>query len=281
MTGLTIKLQRILLAMTLIVMSVTAWAANDAAVKTPWGYEGDKGPAHWASLDPAFALCGNGKFQSPINISNKVVNGTDKLIIHYRPAEMVILDNGTTDLLIGDTQTIINDGHGVQLNFSLVSNETIRFNNINYRLVQFHIHTPSENKIDGYTFPLEIHFVHQSAHGEVAVISVFATRGKDNPDLQKIIQHLPQEEGEELAIPGEHINPMNLIPEKQNFYTFEGSLTTPPCSEGLQWIVMNETITASPQQIRKLKQAANGSNARPVQPLNNRPIHFTTTDATL
>lgn len=248
------------------------FALNETAIKTEWGYSGYRGPNHWSQLNTDFALCETGKHQSPINIKNKIKLSTHSLTINYKAAPMVIMDNGTTDLIIGEEQTIINDGHGLQLNFSQKDNEIVNFNQHAFRLVQFHIHTPAENKLGGKLYPLEIHFVHQGEKGNVLVIGVLAQLGEENPVLEKIIANLPKQEGEKQAIIGERINPLDLIPSNHNYYYFMGSLTTPPCSEGVKWIVMQQPISATQKQISAIKAAADGSNARPVQPLNKREV---------
>lgn len=253
-----------------------SFAVDNSAIKVKWGYKNSISPKHWGKLTPDFALCSQGKSQSPINIKSNVASHSIPLTINYHPAPLIIVDDGVTNLMIGKTQTIINDGHGVQLNFPSNSNESILYNNKKYHLVQFHMHTPSENKWQGQSSPLEIHFVHQGDNGQIAVIGVFVSFGKENPTLEKIINHLPKENGKEKTIPGEYINPNDLLPVHHDHYSFAGSLTTPPCSEGIQWIVMRNPITASREQIAKIKHAADGANARPIQPLNKRVIYYKT-----
>lgn len=251
---------------------------NDAATKVKWGYIGNTGPSTWAQLDPSFAICSSGQTQSPINIlTKKAKKSQDELVVHYQPAPMIIMDNGNTELLIGETQTLVNEGHGLQLNFpSDQTPESITWNGKDYHLVQFHIHTPSENLLSGQSYPMEIHFVHQGANGQLAVIGVMVKAGKDNPTLQKIIDNVPKEEGRPFSIQGQSVDPASLLPSTLHYYSVAGSLTTPPCSQGVQWIVMAEAITASPAQIVKLREAAGGANARPVQPLHGRLVHSST-----
>jgi carbonic anhydrase len=239
-----------------------------------WGYHGHTGPNDWGNLDPDFALCKNGKFQSPINIPLTATHQKNTLKISYQPATMMIMNDGPTTLTLGHTQTIINTGHSIQLNFPTNTHETFTLNHASFRLVQFHMHSPSENKLNGKSYPLEIHFVHQGKNNDAAVIAVFAKIGKENPTIEKIISHLPKEQHTVEKIVSEHINPANLLPEKQHYYQFAGSLTTPPCSEGIEWIVMEEPITVSMKEVLKLIEAAGGTNARPVQGLNNRDIFY-------
>ena len=162
----------------------------------------------------------------------------------------------------------------MQLNFHTDPRESISLNGKDYKLVQFHIHTPSEHLWHGQSFAMEIHFVHQGENGELAVIGVFVKGGAENSALQKIVNNLPERNGIEQTINGEQINPADLLPAKHDYYSYAGSLTTPPCSEGVQWIVLSEPITASPAQILKIRKAAKGANARPMQALNERELMF-------
>lgn len=253
--------------------SVPAFAAvNEAAIKTNWGYKGGIGPERWAKLSKDFALCASGKMQSPINLPDETWNGSESLTFNYHAAPMYIMDNGVTKLQLGSDQVFINDGHGVQLDFHPDSHESVTYAGKPYQLVQLHFHSPSENESDGRTFPLEIHFVHQGASGKVLVVGVFVRAGEMNPAIEKVINHLPKEEGKEIAIAGERVDPAQLLPVDKTFYAFTGSLTTPPCTEGLQWVQMQSSITATPAQIQRLRWAAGGDNARPIQSLNGRHV---------
>jgi carbonic anhydrase len=250
---------------------------NNSGVLIKWGYKGNTGPIRWGQLSPAFVLCLEGQLQSPININRnrQFQNKPHNLVIHYQPAPLAIVDDGVTELTLGKLQTIIHDGHGIQLNFSSQSaQEKVVFENKEYHLVQFHFHSPSENALNGQTFPLEVHFVHQSADGHVLVIGIFIKAGASNPAIQKIIQNLPEVEGVEHIVSKEQINPATLLPANQEYYSFMGSLTTPPCTEGLQWIIMPHAARATPGQILLLRKAMGGDNARPVQSRNHRKIYF-------
>lgn len=259
-------------------LSINAFAANDAGAKVKWGYTGNDGPSHWAKLSPHFSLCQKGKEQSPVNILKETAVSKNALKIHYLSAPMVILDDGETNLMIGHEQTIINDGHTIQLNFPKKSlHEFITFQGKKYRLIQFHLHVPAENQIAGKSFPFEIHFVHQGENGILAVIAVLASTGKANAYIDKIIKHMPRKPGKEKVIKGERINPLNFLPTEHDYYHFPGSLTTPPCSEGVQWLVMKNTITISADQIKKLKTVIKKENARPLQHLNGRKIGYSKT----
>lgn len=260
----------------MIIMGAAS-ALNKSAIETPWNYKGSTGPEHWGSLSQSFILCATGKMQSPINIPKKTITTARNLNIDYQSAAMRISGDDITELMIGNEQTIINDGHTVQLNFPLQQNsEVITLQNQKYKLVQFHVHSPSETQWHGQAFPLELHFVHQGDSGKIAVLAVFIKAGEANATLQKIINYLPQKSGQQIEISGEQIDPANLLPTRRDYYSFMGSLTTPPCLENVQWVVFAQAITASPAQIVELRKAMHGPNARPVQPLKGRKIFYST-----
>lgn len=257
-----------------VLMQAAYAATNDSSTKVEWGYKGATGPTHWGDLDSSFAVCATGKEQSPININGKNKPDTSSSFeVHYEPASLGLIDNGTTGVQIDEQYYIVSGGHGIQLNVpsDRQAKETLILDGKRYHLLQFHFHTPSENQMRGQTSAGEIHFVHQGEDGAVAVIGVFVKVGAANPVLETIINDLPKEEGKEVAVK-EMLNISSLIPTKGGAYRFAGSLTTPPCTEGLTWLVMADAITASSEQIVKLRHASNGTNARPVQPLNKRTI---------
>lgn len=257
------------------ILSIHAFAIDDTATKVNWSYQGNTGPANWANLSPDFAACANGSNQSPIDVPDNITRATNTLSINYHAAPMLITEDNTTNLMIGKTQTIINDGHTIQLNFPSNTKETMSLNGTTYQLVQFHIHTPSEHTLDNKTYPLEIHFVNQGPNGQLAVIAVFVQTSKtQNPALEKIIDNLPKQKNIVYPIQNTNFNPGSLLPQTHDFYNFVGSLTTPPCTEGVQWIIMPTTIKATKQQITAIEQAIGGNNARPTQPLNNRSVTY-------
>ncbi len=261
--------------LSLCLFSFSAFAqVNDSSVKVSWSYKGNTGPDRWGQLNPAFAICARGKSQSPIDFMTTNLKTPYALTIHYQTAPLEIVEDGFTSLMIGNTKTIVNDGHTVQVNFKTTPSEFISYQGNNYPLVQFHVHSPSEHELHNATFPLEIHFVHQGVNGQLVVLGVFVESGKANPELQKILDHLPKEKGKEQDIVGETINPGNLIPANKDYFSYMGSLTTPPCTEGVQWIVMSGTITASPAQILLLRKETGGGNARSVQPLFKRKVFY-------
>ncbi|MGB6976633.1 MAG: carbonic anhydrase family protein, partial [Gammaproteobacteria bacterium] len=258
---------------------VNSYADSAKQTEVIWGYTGDKGPHAWGTLDPAFKACAVGKQQSPININTQEVIPTknEDLDIDYRAAvPLNIVSDGITELNIGGHREIINDGHTLQVNFPQTGKlEFIEVKEKHFRLVQFHIHTPSETHLDGKSYPLEIHFVNQGNNGKVAVIGVFVQSGKFNPAIETLLRHLPPTQGQIHPVPGVKLNLLALLPKNESHYSFPGSLTTPPCTEGLQWFVMANPIEASEKQITELKKALPLShNARPIQPLHGRKVLF-------
>lgn len=262
--------------MAAICYSSSLFAAIDqSSVKVTWGYRGHVGPEFWGRLNPSFTLCSTGKLQSPIDIAKNDVTVENTLSLHYLPAPLAVIDDGETSLLIGNHQTIYNDGHTLQVNFHDDEvKERVSYKGNDYKLKQLHFHSPSENQLNDESAPMEIHFVHQGKHGAVLAIGVLVKGGAANAALQTIIDHLPAQDGKEYILNQVKINPHDLFPLDNDYYSFPGSLTTPPCTEGLEWVVMAGTITASPAQIATIRKAIGGSNARSVQPLNNRIIAY-------
>lgn len=264
-----------IIALSLLAIAPCSIAINDAAVKTEWGYRGVLGPKHWGSLNPEFKLCSEGQRQSPINVTAPFKAEASPLEMDYQPAQMEIVEDGVTRVEIGETPLLIKEGHGLQLNFSQErESETIKIDGDVYRLIQLHLHTPSENQLNNKNFPLEVHLVHQGSRGKLAVIGVLVEPGKANPLLQKMLDHFPKEKGAIHVLRREKTNPMDLIPQSQEYFGFDGSLTTPPCTENVRWLVMKHPITASTAQIRAL-QARTKPNARPIQARNAREIRST------
>jgi carbonic anhydrase len=273
MKGMKIRVVAVM-ACLMIGNSYAAAVVNDSATSVKWSYKGVTGPSHWASLDPAFNLCAVGKRQAPIDILTKKTPLSQlTFAVQYQPISVREIDNGTTQVQIGHDYFIIADGHSVQLNVPAdqQARETLTINGRLYRLLQFHFHTPSETMLNKESLPAEIHFVHQGLDGTLAVVAVFVKVGAANHILQTILDKVPKEEGKEVSV-DEPLDISQLIAVKKGAYYFAGSLTTPPCTEGVAWLVLADTITASSEQIAKLRKAANGANARPVQPLNNRPV---------
>lgn len=247
---------------------------DNKAATVPWGYTGNISPDKWSSLDADFKTCATGKYQMPIDITHVVVTRKNNLHIAYHVAPLDIIYEGMKNLTIGKHKIKIKDSHTIQVAFPPSTKERVAIAGNHYRLMQFHFHTPSENHLQGRAFPLEIHFVNQAPNGKVAVIAVFVKAGKENPALNPILTHLPKLKGKAYEYKHVTINPAALLPKNQSYYAFMGSLTTPPCTEGLQWLVMQHPIQASAEQIAQIERAQHGNNARPLQAANNREIVY-------
>ncbi|MBI1779735.1 MAG: carbonic anhydrase [Proteobacteria bacterium] len=222
------------------------------AASAHWSYEGEAGPEEWGKLDPEFRICGLGKEQSPIDLAGTVRAELQPPQVEWRPMPLAILNNG----------------HTVQIN--AVPGNLMRLAGERYDLLQFHFHHPSEHLIGGRRFDLECHFVHRSAAGRLAVLGVMIEPGPANAALQPIWEAMPRAEGPELKL-ATTIDPRPLLPRSGGLFRYPGSLTTPPCAEGVSWIVFREPIQASREQIGKFAQLF-PLDARPVQGLGPRFI---------
>ena len=216
-----------------------------------WSYEGDTGPAMWGSLDPSFAACDDGSRQSPVDIAGAVAGGESELEIRWQPGDAEVIDNG----------------HTIQVN--VAEGSAINLEGREFALLQFHFHHPSEHTVEGSAAPMDIHFVHAAAEGDLAVIGVFLEAGEADSTIQSIWEAIPSagESPGTLAA----LDPRALLPEGGSHYRYPGSLTTPGCSEIVSWVVMAESVAVSQDQIDAFV-ALYPMNARPVQPLNERMI---------
>ncbi|SIN86686.1 carbonic anhydrase [Sulfurivirga caldicuralii] len=228
-----------------------------AAHKAHWGYSGETGPDHWGDLDPKYIMCKLGVNQSPIDIRDKVAVGTVGL-------------PGLT-VAYGQPQLrVINNGHTIQVNYP-IGNSHITVGNHRFELLQFHFHTPSEHTKEGFNYPMEMHLVHKDGDGNLAVIGILYKEGEHNAELQKLIDHLPKDVGKEHHYKGVHIDLTKFFPAQKLFYKYSGSLTTPPCSEGVYWMVFKQPIEASADQIDAM-HALLHTNNRPVQGVHSRHV---------
>ena len=232
--------------------------AEKAAARMPdghsphWSYDGAGGPEAWARLNPEFAKCGTGQRQSPIDIRGGIKVDLDPVQFDYRPTGFGVIDNG----------------HTVQVNVG--SGNAIEVHGRRYDLVQFHFHRPSEERIDGRQFDMVAHLVHKDPEGRLAVVAVLLERGSAHAVVQQVWNNLPLEKGEQLdaRMP---IDLSALLPADKRYYTYMGSLTTPPCSEGVLWMVMQQPVTISQQQINIFARLY-PMNARPIQSAAGRLI---------
>jgi carbonic anhydrase len=219
----------------------------------PWTYEAPTGPAQWGDLDPAYAACKAGTHQSPINLTGAL------------PAELapIKFDYKLTPL------KIVNTGFTMQVNYEPGSSITV--NGAVYDLVQFHFHHPTETAIDGQKYDLELHLVHRNAEGRLAVVSVLLKNGGENAPLRVLWNYLPKDVGKQAEHKKVELNAEDFLPNDRNYYKYSGSLTIPPCTEGVDWYVMKKPVEVSAVQIEAFAKFF-PNNARPLQPANGRAI---------
>ncbi len=237
----------------LIALAVLFFSGCAAIHKPHWGYSGQEGPENWGALDPTFSACSCGKNQSPINIAGPIEGDLPPLAFYYSQGGQVILNNG----------------HTVQVNYNTGS--TISVSGRTFEHKQFHFHSPSENHINGISFPMEAHFVHADESGNLAVVAVMFKVGDSHPELEKAWRHMPEHAGEQNTL-DETVSALELLPLDKDYYRFNGSLTTPPCTEGVWWLVMKESIDVSNDQIDAFSHILHHPNNRPLQPVNARIV---------
>lgn len=234
---------------------LTLLAPSAFAEGPHWAYQGHGDPAHWAELSPDFSTCKLGKIQSPIDITGAVTGSLQPIEFHYQASPV----------------SLWNNGHTLQINPA--SGNFIEVAGTRYDLLQFHFHTPSEEKVEGRAFSMVAHLVHKNAAGQLAVVAVLLEEGEqDNPFLKPFWSQLPSTPAEPKALANQTLDLAQLLPTKQQYYSYQGSLTTPPCSEGVAWLVLKQPVTISKQQHAAF-QALFPANARPTQPLNGRVIY--------
>jgi carbonic anhydrase len=246
-----------------VVVGAAAAAATEAEAKhaagagagthgPAWGYSGSLGPQAWASLHPSFSLCGSGQRQSPVDIRDGLPVDLEEVEFQYRPGFFSVTDNGHT------VQVQVGGGNAIEVGAR------------RYELTGFHFHLPGEERVDGRSFAMSIHLVHRDPQGRLAVVALVADEGPEHPAVQAVWNNLPLERGEFVAASVE-FDPTALLPARRGYYTYMGSLNTPPCTEGVLWIVMQQPIQVSPQQLAIFARL-HPMNARPIQPLNGRVI---------
>jgi carbonic anhydrase len=221
-----------------------------------WSYTGPAGPADWSALSPEFETCGLGKHQSPIDIHGAKRADLPAIRFDYHAAPLAVVDNGHT------IQVDYAPGSGIDVGGS------------RYELVQFHFHKPSEEKVDGEAHAMVAHLVHRNADGKLAVVAVLLDGGGANATIDTIWKHLPAEKERTVVVAGASIDASALLPADHGYYTFAGSLTTPPCSENVTWIVLKTPLRIASAEIDAFGKIY-PMNARPVQPTNGREIEET------
>ena len=228
-------------------------AAHADEAHHEWDYGSKHGPKHWAEIKSEFATCGIGKEQSPIDIRGAVHDKLDPIAFDYHPTPLRIIDNGHT------VQVIYGPGSFISIGDQ------------RYELQQFHFHKPSEERINGKSYPMVAHLVHKKSDGALAVVAVLLRQGHQSALIQTLWANLPSEKEKEKVVEKLSINAASLLPRQHAYYTFRGSLTTPPCSEGVTWYVLVNPAEISEAQIARFGKIYS-ANARPVQPVNGRTI---------
>ncbi|MBF0621785.1 MAG: carbonic anhydrase family protein [Magnetococcales bacterium] len=238
-------------------------AADDSHAVAHWSYDGEGGPAHWGSLSEGNTLCDAGKKQSPVDLP--VTEGACLLPALILPEAPMVLARHYGSVPVN----IINNGHTIQLDGN--QGGYITLDGLRYDLLQIHFHSPSEHTVGGKSYPLEAHMVHKSAEGGLAVVGVLMEEGAENAFLKPMWQGLPAKADQHFIQKDATLDINALLPGDETFLTLSGSLTTPPCSEDVRWLVMNTPVTLSAQQVKQFATLHPGSN-RPVQPLNGRAV---------
>lgn len=252
-----------LLLVVLFVLNNTVVLANEEQAKpketTPtWTYTGETGAEHWGDLSPDFIMCKTGKNQSPVNISTYTADVNLPAI------------NFKYNMLTADK--IINTGHSIQVNMWSGSGGEITVDGDVFKLKQFNFHTPSENTINGQYAPLEAQFMHINKAGEIVIVAILFEPGVADRTLANLIKHMPMNKGQEEELDADTLDHMQGEFKSTQYFRFNGSLTTPPCTEGVRWIVMKRPMTISKDQLEAFQKALKHPNARPVQPLNARLV---------
>ena len=243
----------VLFATILSPVGLPAVTAAQQAHPPHWAYEGKEGPKEWGQLDSSYAACSIGHTQSPIDIKDARKADLSALKFDYHAVALNIIDNG----------------HTIQVNYAPGS--TLTVGEKIYTLKQFHFHHPSEEHMNGKGFRLVAHLVHADADGHLAVVAVLFEQGSANPLIDTLWKYIPSEKEKPKDVPSVSIKVEDLLPNERGYFTYAGSLTTPPCSEGVSWYVLKSYATVSLQQVAAFAKIY-PMNARPIQPTNGREI---------
>jgi carbonic anhydrase len=242
----------------LVGVGVLAPADSRAQWKTPWTYDGATGAEHWSDLDPEYAACNAGGEQSPIDIRNVEITELPALRFEYKS---------------GPLKYLINNGYTIRVNYHDApgSGSFLVAAGKRYQLTQFHFHRPSEEYIQGKPYAMEVHLMHVASDGKVAGVAVLLKAGGANGTIQQIWEHMPRTKGKEEEIAGVEVTPAGLLPNDAAYYTYMGSLTAPPCSEGVTWFVLKTPVDISPEQVNAFAKLY-PHDVRPLQPINGRVV---------
>lgn len=240
-----------------------------------WSYAGKEGPSNWGKLAGQYQLCARGNNQSPINILSTTPSKLFKLSFNYSPATLQILNNGHTiqfnygQINKGPEHYVSIEKQPYPLPTAMQHTSSLTISGEPYKLLQIHFHSPSEHKVNGRAYPLEAHLVHANKRGQLAVVGVLFEQGEKNNFINSLWRHMPASAGAATTYESVVLNVRNLLPRNRGYFHYRGLLTTPPCSEGVRWFVMQSPRQVSASQVSKFKSVI-GKNARPVQSVNNR-----------
>jgi carbonic anhydrase len=241
-------------------------SAANAQWRTPWSYAGAKGPEHWSELDPDYTVCNVGKDQSPIDIQHAEKADLPRLRFEFKSSPLKYL---------------VNNGKTIRVNYHDApgTGDFLRVGDERYELMQFHFHRPSEEYIHGKRFDMVAHLMFKAADGKAAGVAVLMQAGRANATVQQLWAHMPETESkvlpdfshQERNIAGVEVNPAGLLPRNLAYYVYVGSVTAPPCTEGVDWYVLKNPVDISPRQIEAFARLF-PHDVRPLQPLNGRVV---------
>jgi len=236
-----------------VMVAIPAAAQADHAQHI-WDYGDSHGPSHWGELNPEYSLCSSGHHQSPVDIRNPEKADLPALEFDYKPSPLRIIDNGHTIMI------------------SYAPGSMLRVGGKTYELKQFHFHRPSEERINGKAYEMTVHLVHADQQGKLAVVAVLLSKGEENSLVHELWKELPQEEGKERVLDQVSIDVAKLLPARdRGYYTYSGSLTTPPCTEDVTWFVLKQPVAISAAEIERFSKLYR-NDARPTQPVYDRHI---------
>jgi carbonic anhydrase len=244
---------RLFVSIPALTLALIALTSAQEHKPTHWGYDGDEGPSHWGTLQPEFATCKTGHHQSPIDIRNPQKSDLPAIQFDYKPSPLHIIDNG----------------HTIVINYAPGS--SIRVGDKQYTLKQFHFHRPSEEKVHGKRYDMDVHLVHADQNGNLAVVAILIETGADNLLVKELWNDLPTEKEKEELLNTVQINAAALLPADRGYYTFSGSLTTPPCNENVTWYELKHPVTVTPAEIEQFSKLYR-HDARPTQSLYDRVV---------
>jgi carbonic anhydrase len=238
--------------------------AEEAHGEVHWGYEDDNGPAKWGAMNADWQLCADGRQQSPIDLTAAVESDLPDIGVH------TLSEHAVEVLNQNDVLEELDNGHTVQVNALLA--DALDIDGKSYSLQQFHFHSPSEHTVDGMHFPMEIHFVNKAGDGSLAVLGILVSEGAENPAIESLWESLPEDHGgtTRTALPESFAESL-LTDAEAGFFHYSGSLTTPPCTEGVKWMIKRMPTELSAAQIQRF-QSIYDHNNRPTNPLNDREL---------